>query len=319
MNLPIELKNIIENIASEYKIADLRNTANRISEDYASNSSKGNSMIISDLDVISYAVMRMPATFASVSTALENTLKLIDLDINSVLDVGSGMLTATIATHYLLNKDIKYTCVEREDKMISLGKRLASNYEGLSSINIIKEDYTKVLPEGKFDLVIASYSLNELSDEDRNKVVGTLFDKTNKLLLIVEPGTPVTSKQIKIVREQLINKGGYVVAPCPHMNKCPMEENDWCHFVTRVERSKLHKLLKNADVPYEDEKYSYIAISKEKPTREISYRVLRHPLIGKGNVSLTLCGKLGIENLRLFKKDSLFKEAKKVSCGDYLK
>lgn len=318
MNLPLELKNLIETYASKYKLSELKETASRISEDYASNSGKGNSLVSSDLAVISYAVMRMPATFAAVSTALENALNLLDINIESMLDVGAGMGTATFACHYLLNNNIEHTCIEREQMMINLGKDLIRSYPGLSSLEYIKDDYTKNIPNKKYDLVVAAYSLNELTDEDRKEVVDRLYDSTNKLLLIVEPGTPTTSKQIKEIREHLIARGGYVVAPCPNEDKCPMSEDDWCHFVTRVERSKLHKALKNADVPFEDEKYSYIAISKVKPIRKINYRVLRHPIIGKGNISLVVCGDSEIKQKRLFKGDPLFKKAKKVSSGDEL-
>ena len=182
----------------------------------------------------------------------------------------------------------------------------------------IKEDYTKWLPETSFDLVLVSYSLNELNEELREKIVKLLWKITNKVLIIVDSGTPQSSKMIKDIRQLLIDEGAHVLAPCPHSNKCPISDDDWCHFVTRVERSKLHKYLKGGDAPYEDEKYSYIALSKIQPINLISYRVMRHPIIGKGNINLTLCGPNGIEEKRLFKCDPLFKAAKKVKCGENL-
>ena len=45
--------------------------------------------------------------------------------------------------------------------------------------------------------------------------------------------------------------------------------------------------LKNADLPYEDEKFSYIAISKEKCDNS-GLRILRHPMIEKGKVTSAL-------------------------------
>lgn len=57
-----------------------------------------------------------------------------------------------------------------------------------------------------------------------------------------------------------------------------------------MERTKAHKVLKNADLPYEDEKFSYIAISKEKCDNS-GTRILRHPMIEKGKIALKVCHK----------------------------
>jgi hypothetical protein len=43
-----------------------------------------------------------------------------------------------------------------------------------------------------------------------------------------------------------------------------MSGNDWCHFSQRLPRSRDHMLLKDADVPFEDERYSYVVVTREK-------------------------------------------------------
>ena len=46
----------------------------------------------------------------------------------------------------------------------------------------------------------------------------------------------------------------YVVAPCPHDGKCPMEgTRSWCHFAQRFQRSDLqrrHKVQTGLDLPH---------------------------------------------------------------------
>ena len=118
----------------------------------------------------------------------------------------------------------------------------------------------------------------------------------------------------------LINKGGNVIAPCPNIVNCPIQENDWCHTTCRVARTKIHKLLKNGDVPYEDEKFSYIAVSKDSIDKEDFARVLRHPKIETGKITLQVCSNEGIIEKVVTKKDKeLFKVARKASCGDRIK
>ena len=100
------------------------------------------------------------------------------------------------------------------------------------------------------------------------------------------------------------------------MGTCPIKKGDWCHFSTRVSRSKLHKALKEGDSPFEDEKYAYIVFSKKEVNR-CSARITRHPLIYNGYLSLTVCDQNGIENIKITKKEKeRYKKARKASAGD---
>ena len=111
--------------------------------------------------------------------------------------------------------------------------------------------------------------------------------------------------------------GGNVIAPCPNIERCPMPEDDWCHSTCRVARTKIHKLLKNGDVPYEDEKFSYIAVCKETIEKKDFARVLRHPKIESGKITMQVCSKEGISERIVTKKEKdLFKIARKVKCGE---
>ena len=95
-----------------------------------------------------------------------------------------------------------------------------------------------------------------------------------------------------------------------------MAEGDWCHFAVRVQRTKLHKQLKGGDVPYEDEKYAYLALTRQPPAASCAARVLRHPLIAPGKITLTLC-EGGEKKLRpVTKKDPLWKRVRKIGAGD---
>ena len=99
--------------------------------------------------------------------------------------------------------------------------------------------------------------------------------------------------------------------------KCTILSPDWCHFVTRIQRSKFHKLLKGGDAPYEDEKFCYLAVSK-RPIKTKYSRVLRHPLINKGFIKLKLCMGDGniCEKVVSKKEKENYKLVRKLNTGD---
>lgn len=109
--------------------------------------------------------------------------------------------------------------------------------------------------------------------------------------MIVEPGTPDGYARMIEARDRLIAAGFHVAAPCPHSAACPIVPGtDWCHFSARVSRSSLHRQIKGGTLPYEDEKFSYVAATR-LPVAPAPARVVRKPQIRKGQVLLDLCEK----------------------------
>ena len=84
-----------------------------------------------------------------------------------------------------------------------------------------------------------------------------------------------------------------MAAPCPHERDCPLVAPDWCHFARRLPRSRAHRQLKQAELPYEDEKFAYVALSRTavEPRRA---RVLAQPDVGKVGVTAKLCTPAGL-------------------------
>lgn len=315
MELPFDLKNAIEKKATGIPQARLKKCAEQLTDMYKEESGKGKRLASDDISTLTYAIVRMPATFGAVSSALMYSLAQTDDDINTVLDVGSGTGTAVWACTEVIESLEHITCLEREPSMLNFAKDLIKDSTFSNKVSWINGDICTYETTSKFDLVVASYCLNELTERDREKVIEKLWDITGKILLIVEPGTPVAFAQIKKARETVISMGGFVVAPCAHSNTCTIDENDWCHFSSRIARTKLHKALKSGDVPYEDEKYSYIALTKSNVI--CNNRILRHPLIESGKITMKLCTPDGIVIKSVTKKQKdLFKKARKVQNGD---
>jgi len=121
------------------------------------------------------------------------------------------------------------------------------------------------------------------------------------------------------VRDRLIALGAHILAPCPHAERCPLAAPDWCHFSRRVARSRTHRLAKDADVPWEDEKFIYLAASRT-PNDNPSARVLARPRVSSGAVRLKLCSPAGQMEERLVTKrqGDDYKVARRLDWGDRL-
>lgn len=312
MDFPAELRYTVEEMASSEDIKMLAAAAEGLSLRYRNEGGSGKSLLNGHLDALAYAAVRMPATFGAVSRALELTLECFDGEISSVLDVGAGTGAASIAAGLLTGCE-NFTCIERDSNMTELGKRLTE----LCGIRAewTRGDVSEADKAPRAGLVISSYCLNELEPRKRSSVIKTLWERTEKLLVIVEPGTPEGFSQIKEARKQLISLGAETAAPCTHTGECPIPKGDWCHFTCRVARSKLHKRLKDGEAPYEDEKFCFIAAAKQ-PCKPCGARILRHPVIEKGRVTLRLCESSGISDCTVTAKSPLFKAARKSSAGD---
>jgi ribosomal protein RSM22 (predicted rRNA methylase) len=167
--------------------------------------------------------------------------------------------------------------------------------------------------------VTAAYVLNELDPQARSRVIEQLWNLTAGAFVVVEPGTPAGWQRILGVRDQLIGLGGHVVAPCPHMKPCPLASPDWCHFAQRVARSRLHRQVKGADMPWEDEKFSYVAVRRQPLTTERA-RIIARPRNAGGHTTLKLCQPDGASATKILSRrdGEAFKRARRSDWGDTL-
>ena len=310
MQLPSVLQMRIEGLFAEMKGSDVRAAAEALSLRYrqGEKAPDGTRLLHSEDEMRAYCAFRMPSTYACVHRALEMTGL---SGFSTLTDVGSGTGCVLWAAQDFSDGAIRADLLERESGMIALAKELAQDVENVTWSQ--GDMRTMELP--KSELVTASFTLGELAPEDADRVVERLWDATEKMLLIVEPGTPAGFARIRRFTEKLKKMGGNVAAPCPNVEKCPVSGEDWCHFTVRVERSRLHKYLKDGDAPYEDEKFCFVAVTREK-CGNVKMRVRRRPLIEKGCITLPVCGEDGLKEIKVTRKSERFKEARKAEVGD---
>ena len=213
MKIPDLLEFAIEEEVNKYSIKDLKNAALNLSKRYMENERTGETFLRTNLDTIAYSVIRMPATYSAIRTCLEKVLEVYDYDIKSVLDIGSGTGAAEWACNDLFAvNDI--VCLEREKEMRDISKKYFSYDENLKNVKFIESDILKEDLSIKKDLCVLSYIVNELSRENRLKVIDKALKSAGKVLLVVEPGTPEGFNNIKEIRDYAYNKGYSIIAPC---------------------------------------------------------------------------------------------------------
>ena len=95
------------------------------------------------------------------------------------------------------------------------------------------------------------------------------------------------------------------------------EGKDWCHFSVRIPRGKYHRRAKEAALPYEDEKYSYLVISKT-PHPPLGDRIIKAPIVKTGHVILDLCTQNGQLERRIVSKSegTPYTQARDKEWGD---
>ena len=174
-------------------------------------------------------------------------------------------------------------------------------------------DFTKIDSFPPHDLVVAAYALSEAKDPE---VATRLWRAAQVALVVIEPGTPAGFSLVRQIRSDLIQGGARMLAPCPSEGSCPLVSPDWCHFGARVERSSLHRRLKDAELNYEDEKYSYVALGREAALLAPA-RIIRRPEHRPGLIILETCTPSGVTACRVSKGDhERFRGARKANWGD---
>jgi ribosomal protein RSM22 (predicted rRNA methylase) len=290
--------------------------AERISKTYREGGGSG--AIASEADALAYAAARMPATYAALAASL-NALAEARPDFSpaTLLDVGAGPGTASFAAAEAFASLTSFALLDANDALRTLAIELAKDSSRLEAMTYQSGDAAALLATSEpADLVIASYLIGELNDPARKKLADALWSRTRDTLVVVEPGTPGGYARIIALRAQLIAAGAHVAAPCPHDRACPLHAPDWCHFAQRLARSRAHKQVKGVELPFEDEKFSYIALSRRAADKRAA-RVLAQPLVGKAGITAKLCTADGLAMVKAPRRDKIaYARARRWRWGD---
>ncbi len=271
-------------------------------------------------EVQAYAAFRLPATFGAVTAAFQQIHRRLGAWFNprTLLDLGAGPGTVMWSALDQWPTLEHMTLVENDANMTALGRRLQSYaiQAPIARAVWIDQDLRQPWSHPTADLVVASYVLGELDPQVSWALIQSIWRHPPKVLVVIEPGTPIGFSTVRLLRQRLIDHGARVLAPCPHDRPCPLEATDWCHFGARIPRSRVHRLVKYGTLGYEDEKYSFVAVTPEPASSPPGERILRRPEPAKGHVRLRLCTASGVTEQVVTAKDGLrYKQARHASWG----
>lgn len=113
-------------------------------------------------------------------------------------------------------------------------------------------------------------------------------------LIFLEPSTSVVARKLMSLRQELIDCGYTILAPCTHLKNCPLltqSKTDWCHDRVHFEKPEWFKDLENR-LPMKNDTltYSYLVASKTKAQTSHGYtRVIGDTLKEKGKTRQAIC------------------------------
>jgi ribosomal protein RSM22 (predicted rRNA methylase) len=314
MELPSALRQAVDAALEGVSTRDLAAASDALSQRYRGEVRDGRFHVADDLTARAYLAARLPATYAAIRAALDAVAEMRPAFApHSLLDFGAGPGTALWAAGDCWPDLDAATLVEASASMRKFGESFA----GASGVARVDWRHDTSALE-RSDLVTVAYVLDELDPDRRAALVSELWSLTADTLLIVEPGTPAGWQRILDARALLLKQGAQMVAPCPHAQACPLVEPDWCHFARRVSRSRAHLQAKGAEVPWEDEKFSYVAVARNWAALPAAARVIAPPRAGSGKVELKLCTSEGrAETVLVTKREGArYKQARRFDWGD---
>jgi ribosomal protein RSM22 (predicted rRNA methylase) len=270
-------------------------------------------------DALAYLLARAPATFAA-SAAVFDRIKqrLPDFSPQSLSDIGAGPGTASWAAMTAWPSLTAIAMLEPNAAFRNMAQKL------MPAARVVAGDLGA--EKSGADLVVAAYVLAEQPERIAGAIAVDLWKVTGRMLVLIEPGTPQGFARIRAARAALIEAGAHIAAPCTHDNVCLMAGDDWCHFSQRLPRSRDHMTLKTASVPFEDERYSYVAAMPEKIAAapearlEKGARLVKPPVESKSGIMLPLCDETGLRNPFIAGRNkAAYRAVRKLEWGDWVK
>ncbi|TWP38019.1 small ribosomal subunit Rsm22 family protein [Leekyejoonella antrihumi] len=314
----ILLRRALDQVADTRPAAQIAASVERLITRYRAGGAATAPILRDPVDALAYALYRMPSTYAAVTAALgQASLRWVPAGpgVRTVLDLGGGTGGAAWAATRVWPQ-ARVQVVDQVQGCLDLGRQLAGDDAPISFGSWRLGEALR----DPADVVTVSYVLSELTERQQREIVDQALKLARMAVLVIEPGTPDGYARVLGARDRLLAQGWTVVAPCPHQGACPLAGSDWCHFAARVDRSAVHRRLKQGSLGHEDEKFSYVfAVQPGQPVPgDPAPRVIRHPVKRKGLVDLQLCRPDATVGRAVVTKrqGTTYKQARSVSWGD---
>lgn len=198
-----------------------------------------------------------------------------------VLDLGSGTGAAGLAVASWLSgqgaQSVEMLALDRSAQSLRLQQEILSAGKAFwpgVSLRTQCGDLLRPGVEGPWDVVVASFSLNEALEGRRDADAGQWLGRTlgqlapGGFLLVVEPATQAAAGRLVALRDQVAASGSaQILGPCLHAAPCPMRGADggWCHEVRRWQIPETLEILnRRLFRPIQFLKFSFLALARTR-------------------------------------------------------
>ncbi|HWV45497.1 MAG TPA: small ribosomal subunit Rsm22 family protein [Nitrospira sp.] len=278
-----------------------------------------------DLLRAAYLQYFLPVNLAKVQLLLDEMPAPEPVKGFSVLDIGSGPGTATLAVlvrwhQRKLPGALSVTAVDSSSRGLGQAGLLWDRYCRMAGIqeadlqtyvgNLERREWSEqVRQKGPFDLIILANCLNEIHTKGTDLIeakTGLVVECLSLLtppgtIMIVEPALRETSRALHQVRDRLLQeKRCTIYSPCLHEGNCPALEkpDDWCHEERAWEPPvSIQEIDEEVGFIKDALKFSYLLLRKDGKTivdrKPDVYRVVSELRVMKGEKRAWLCNEQG--------------------------
>lgn len=275
----------------------------------------------SELVAKAYALYYMTANLPKLWMILNKSQEWqrnISCDITELTEFGCG--PGTFLWSYLfyiaknnpdqLKKIVKIRGIDHSQENLNVAQRLFKEL-------IKHQEFSHIKAEFKFaEWPTAIDDLSGISQDHHLSIFGnSLIESTDHLidlkelkinnLLILEPGTHKHFQRLRRVRDQLVENNYTIHFPCPGGGKCPMSDENWCHFnVNRFLLPFMQKISTAAGRRNHKHHFSGFLFSKQNKDQHCNHwRMISNARKAKGSVIRYVCNGQNIKEVVLNKKE----------------
>jgi len=153
-------------------------------------------------------------------------LKKIRNNISNILDLGAG---TGLLSKYLYDKypNANYTLIDISEQMLEIARQ---RFSGLHNFRYLILDYSKELPQNKFDLIASALSIHHLENNDKLLLYSDIYNN------LEDGGYLLNLDQFNASSDEMNSK--YNDYWCEYINTCKIVSNDGESWLKRRELDK---------------------------------------------------------------------------------
>lgn len=238
--------------------------------------------------IAAYMLYYFPLRYAE-GLSLINELPILP---HSVLDLYSGPAPFSLAALQAGATDV--LALDQNQEALHIGAEVIGRLGYAFTQRVWKkESPLSSMTDKKYDLVISAYA---------PEILPNLFDfvSDDGYLLVVEESWPAANKRLLNRRQQWLNEGYHIIAPCIYQQECPALARGFaCYAQREFEKPYLLKEIQRAaSINLSSLKMSYLILSKKEVVhKESLHRVVSPALTTRFGKRYMLCGDEGFKML----------------------